>query len=104
MADENVGTVFKIIEEIRSIYPDKKIWLYTGYVWEYIFRGTSSYISKDSATNFKRREPIKLCNVVVDGQFINSQKNMNLRFKGSSNQRVIDVQKSLEQNKVILHK
>ena len=104
LADENVGTVFKIIEEIRSIYPDKKIWLYTGYVWEYIFRGTSSYISKDSATNFKRRETIKLCNIVVDGQFINSQKNMNLRFKGSSNQRVIDVQKSLEQNKVILHK
>lgn len=104
LADENVGTVFKIIEEIRSIYPDKKIWLYTGYVWEYIFRGTSSYISKDSATNFKRKETIKLCNIVVDGQFINSQKNMNLRFKGSSNQRVIDVQKSLEQNKVILHK
>ena len=104
LADENVKTVFKIIEEIRSMYPDKKIWLYTGYVWEYIFRGTSSFISKDSATNFKRRETIKLCDVVVDGQFINSQKDMNLRFKGSSNQRVIDVQESLGEHKIILYK
>lgn len=104
LADENVKTVFKIIEEIRSTYPDKKIWLYTGYVWEYIFRRTSSFISKDSATNFKRRETIKLCDVVVDGQFINSQKDMNLRFKGSSNQRVIDVQESLGEHKIILYK
>ena len=104
LADENVKTVFKIIEEIRSTYPDKKIWLYTGYVWEYIFRGTSSFISKDSATNFKRRETIKLCDVVVDGQFIDSQKDMNLRFKGSSNQRVIDVQESIGEHKIILYK
>lgn len=104
LAEQNVRDILHLTKKIRSTYPDKKIWLYTGYVWEYIFMGTSSFISKDSATNFRRRETIKLCDVVVDGQFIDSQKDMNLRFKGSSNQRVIDVQESLGEHKIILYK
>ena len=99
LAEQNIRDILHLTKKIRFIYPNKKIWLYTGYTWEYIFRDGAYGLN-----NIWRKEVIKLCDVVVDGQFIDSQKDMNLRFKGSSNQRVIDVQKSLEQNNIILHK
>ena len=51
----------------------------------------------------KRAEIISKCNIFVDGQYIDSQRDITLKWKGSANQRVIDVQKSLQQNKIILH-
>ena len=53
--------------------------------------------------NFKRREIIKLCNIVVDGEYIDEQKDLTLRWRGSKNQRVIDVKQSLAQNKMVLY-
>ncbi|MBR5420699.1 MAG: anaerobic ribonucleoside-triphosphate reductase activating protein [Lachnospiraceae bacterium] len=68
-------------EEVRERYPDKTIWLYTGYRWEDILHyPVMQYID-----------------VLVDGEFIEARKDVNLLWKGSSNQRVIDVQESLKQ-------
>ena len=116
LADENVKTVFKIIEEIRSEYSNKKIWLYTGYTFDNVLQELNKYteipdhltyclepIPVDAIYDILRWKAVKLCDVLVDGQFIDSQKDMNLRFKGSSNQRVINVQESLKQNKVVLY-
>ena len=116
LANENVEMVIKIIEEIRSKYSDKKIWLYTGYTLENIKQTLDSYtkipdylplclepIPVDAIYDIKRWKTVKLCDVLVDGQFIDSEKDMNLRFKGSSNQRIIDVQESLKHNKVVLY-
>lgn len=100
---QNLDEVLSLIKKIREKFPSKNIWLYTGYTWEYVFRGASSCISKDETNNFRRREIIKLCDVVVDGQFIDSQKDLSLKFRGSKNQRLIDVHKSLEQNKIVLY-
>ena len=68
--------------EVREKYPDKTIWLYTGYDWEEI-----------------RKDPVmEFVDVLVDGEFIEAKKDVNLLWKGSSNQRVIDVRETLKQD------
>lgn len=85
-----VGTregLFELIQEIRSRYPQKTIWLYTGYLWEEICH----------------LELIPYLDVVVDGRFVEELKDNNLPWKGSSNQRVIDVQTTLRLGKTVLY-
>ena len=76
-----------LIKEIKEKYPQKTMWLYTGYLWEEI----------------KNLELVSYLDVLVDGEFLYEQLDVSLQWKGSRNQRVIDVQKSLAQNEVILH-
>ncbi len=73
--------VRNLIEEIKEKFPDKTIWLYTGDVWE----------------NILHYPMIKNIDVLVDGEFVAEQKDVKLLWKGSKNQRVIDVQKTLLQ-------
>lgn len=81
---EDIGA---LIDEISQKFPYKTIWLYTGYQWEAI-----------------RELPyIKKVDVVVDGEFVAALKNTQLHWRGSSNQRVIDVQPSLLRGDVVLH-
>ncbi len=81
---EDIGA---LIDEISQKFPYKTIWLYTGYQWEAI-----------------RDLPyIKKVDVVVDGEFVAALKNTQLHWRGSSNQRVIDVQPSLLRGDVVLH-
>lgn len=103
LAEQNLDEVLSLIQEIRNSFPEKTIWLYTGYSYQKIFRGESSCISQEGLNNFKRREIIKLCDVVVDGEYIDEQKDLALRWKGSKNQNVIDVKQSLAQNKMVLY-
>ena len=104
---ENIGNSRVLEDEnskqIRISFPDKTIWLYTGYSYSEIFRGQSSCLSQGGLNNFKRREIIKLCDVVVDGEYIDEQKDITLKWRGSKNQRCIDVKQSLTQNKVVLY-
>lgn len=83
----NVNGVTALAKEIREKYPNKTIWLYTGSLWEEI----------------KNEEIVKYLDVCVDGEFEVDKKDVTLQWKGSSNQRVIDVQKTLETGKVVLH-
>lgn len=83
---ENIKTVFDLCKKVKSIYPNKKIWLYTGYTWE----------------NINGLPILKYVDVLVDGKFVQDLRDITLKWKGSSNQRVIDVQKSLEKGKIIL--
>lgn len=101
--ENNLDEVLKLVKEIRISFPEKTIWLYTGYSYSDIFRGQSSCLSQEGLNNFKRREIIKLCNIVVDGEYIDEQKDLTLKFRGSKNQRVIDVQQTLKQGKVVLY-
>ena len=73
--------VRNLMEEIKTKYPDKNIWLYTGDVWE----------------NILHYPLLKYVDVLVDGEFVSDLKDNKLLWKGSSNQRVIDVQKTLAQ-------
>ena len=103
LAENNLDEVLKLVQEIRISFPEKTIWLYTGYSYSDIFRGQSSCLSQEGLNNFKRREIIKLCDVVVDGRYIDEQKDLTLKWRGSKNQRVIDTKQSLAQNKVVLY-
>lgn len=84
---QNRAEVARLIKKVREKFPQKTIWLYTGYLWEEI----------------KDEEYIKLTDVVVDGEFVEELKDEKLHWKGSSNQRVIDVKKTLETGDVVLH-
>lgn len=101
--EQNLDEVLKLIQEIRNSFPTKTIWLYTGYSYQKIFRGESSCISQEGLNNFKRRKIIKLCDVVVDGEYIDEQKDLTLKWRGSKNQNCIDVKQSLAQNKMVLY-
>jgi anaerobic ribonucleoside-triphosphate reductase activating protein len=82
----NRDEVFRLIKKFTEKFPNKTIWLYTGYNWE----------------DVKDLEGMKLVDVVAEGEFIEELKDNNIHWVGSSNQRVIDVKKSLG-DEVILH-
>lgn len=104
LAEQNLDEVLKLVQEIRISYPEKTIWLYTGYeLSEIIKQEQHEKVSGIPDVWSKRWEIIKLCNIVVDGEYIDEQKDLALKFKGSKNQRVIDVKQSLAQNKIVLY-
>ena len=76
-----------LIEEIHKKFPEKTIWLYTGFLWE----------------DIKDLPFLKYVDVLVDGPFVEAEKDVTLHWKGSANQRVIDVKKSLAQGSVVLY-
>ena len=88
-------------DEIRLSFPNKSIWIYSGYSWSEIFND-GVYLTKDCA-GWKCREIVKQCSVLVDGQYIDSKRNPLLKWRGSSNQQVIDIKKSLKENIVVLY-
>lgn len=83
----NRSDILKLVKEIRALFPTKTIWMYTGFVWEAI----------------SELEIMKYIDVVVDGEFIAEQKDTQLYWRGSANQRVIDVPSSLDKRSVVLH-
>ena len=112
--ENNLDEVLKLVQEIRISYPNKTIWLYTGFTWDSImnYKSTNKFTEKDALFNFhikkdlemiQRKNIIKLCDVLVDGEYIDEQRDLSLKFRGSKNQRVIDVKQSLAQNKIILY-
>ena len=91
-------------DKIRLSLPNKSIWLYSGYTFDYIMEGIG--YDENGAFFFldndkKRYEIISKCDVLVDGRYIDSQRNPSKKWAGSDNQRVIIVQESLKQGKVI---
>ena len=130
LAEQNLDGVLDLITTIRKKYPifkksdsanpckmgvsegensdkirlfsDKTIWLYSGYTWNQIFPYgvTQMDLSQHEIT---RQEILKNVDVFIDGRYIDSQRDITLKWRGSKNQRVIDVQESLKQNKVVLY-
>lgn len=87
--EKNIPTIYKICKAIRNRYKDKKsIWLYTGYDFDVC---VSMFY-----------DIIHLCDVIVDGKYKKEQADINYPWAGSTNQRVIDVQKSLKSGEVVL--
>lgn len=98
LADENLDGVLHLVNKIRLLLPNKSIWIYSGYTYEKIMN------PKNLDENFKKRqEIISKCDVLVDGRYIDEQRDISLHWRGSSNQRVIDLKESINQNKVILY-
>ena len=91
MDPRNQAGLLELSRLIRKTYPEKSIWCFTGYVWDRI-----------PQVSGVTEELITLCDVIVDGPFVAEKKNLNLRFRGSENQRLIDVPKTLATGTVVL--
>lgn len=101
--ENNLDGVLNLINKIRLLLPEKTIWLYTGYRFDDEECWVKPKNDIGNLFRFMRQEIIKNVNIVVDGRYIDSQRDISLCWRGSKNQRVIDVKESLKQNKIILY-
>ena len=101
---KNLESVLDLVNEIRLSYPEKTIWLYTGYTLEQIMYPvvTDDFNPERDKLLKMRREIVKQCDVLVDGRYEEDKRDVTYHWAGSTNQRVIDVKKSLEQGSVVL--
>ena len=112
--ENNLDEVISLIKEIRERFPSKTIWLYTGYVVKLVehrmvdldynivcgYSFMTENPSKNAIDNFKRASIIGGVDVVVDGEYKEELRDVSLHWVGSSNQRVIDIKKSIEQKRI----
>ena len=89
--ENNLDEVLNLVNKIRLSLPEKTIWLYTGYTIEECF------------AHSVRKEIVSQCDVLVDGRYVNSLRDITLKWRGSSNQRVINIQSTIKHNRVILY-
>ena len=115
--EANLDGVLGLVNQIRLLFPQKTIWLYTGYrvrgIQEGLFVLTPNVITDKISDHkeiidrvnedVKRSDIIKKCDVLIDGKYIEEKRDITLKWRGSSNQRVINVQKSLQKNEIVLH-
>lgn len=109
LADQNLDEVLKLVKQIRISFPKKTIWLYTGFEWNSLMSKIcqptfpDEKFEHDRNIHMKRQKIISNVDVLVDGEYIDEQKDLTLKFRGSKNQHVIDVKQSLAQNKIVLY-
>ena len=96
---QNQEALYPFIKRVRKKFPNKTIWCYTGFVLD---ERTGSLTNATKNTLYTQRL-ISLFDVLVDGPFVEELKDIRLKFRGSSNQRVIDVKKTLASNQVVLY-
>lgn len=101
LENENVETIYSLIKEIKEKFPTKDIWLYTGLTLEQIF--PTVVADNFDINRFYRQTVTLMCDVVVDGKYVEELRNITLKWKGSSNQRVIDMGKTIRTNKLVLY-
>jgi anaerobic ribonucleoside-triphosphate reductase activating protein len=83
----NIDTCTKLCQRVKSELPDIKIWCYTGWLWEEV----------------KHLEIMKYLDVLVDGPYVAEQRDITLAWRGSTNQKIIDVQASLKNDMIVLY-
>lgn len=98
LENENVEDVFNLILEIKDKFPEKDIWLYTGYRYEDIMEPKNCKLNE---THLLRAIIVRFCDVVIDGPYIEEQRDITLKFRGSKNQRLIDIQETLKQDRIV---
>ena len=87
MHPKNINGTTKLVKAFRERYPDKSIWVWSGFLFD---------------RDLKDKEVLKYIDVLVDGQYVDELHDPKLKFCGSSNQRVIDVKKSILKDKIVL--
>ena len=98
MEPENQREILPLLRELKSRYPDKTIWLYTGNLYEELIGEVGSHPKCIEVT----RELLSYVDILVDGRFLEEQHRLGLRFRGSSNQRIIDMRRTLENGSIVL--
>ena len=90
MEPENQRELLPFVRNFKALYPNKTVWCYSGYTWEQL-TGKEPSLARCEATD----ELLSLLDVLVDGEFVQAKHDISLRFRGSSNQRLLDVKKTL---------
>lgn len=93
---ENQPCLIDLLKTIKAIYSNKDVWCFTGFTLDKEIWGESR------ASGENANELLKYIDILVDGRFVAELKNLSLKFRGSSNQRIIDVPKTLEKHSIIL--
>lgn len=93
---QNQEVLLPFLERVVKTYPEKNVWCYTGYLFEELTGKTPSRAYTETTEKM-----LGLIDVLVDGEFVEKLKDITLKFRGSSNQRVIDVKKSLERGELV---
>lgn len=114
MEPANQKGLLPLLKKVKQQFPEKQIWCYTGYLIDDLL-GLGRIEMKNKAENTSiiqtltnrahadyTKEVLSYIDIMVDGEFKEDLKDISLRFKGSSNQRIIDVQKTLKENKIVL--
>lgn len=96
MEPSNQAGLLPLVRRVKETYPDKTIWCFTGFLFD------KDILDKMYHTVPETKELLSYLDVMVDGKFVEALKNVNLRFKGSSNQRTIMVRESLESGQIVL--
>ena len=89
----NQKGLLPLLKKVKEVYPDKTIWAYSGFLYDEL----------KEMDYPETKEILSLIDVLVDGKFVESLKDPNFYFRGSSNQRVIDMKKTLKSKKIVLH-
>ena len=93
---ENQPGLLPLVKKVKETYPEKNIWCYTGYLFDEDICGKMM----DQVPETK--ELLSYIDVLIDGPFIEERKNLKIRFRGSDNQRIIDVKKTMEAGEIVL--
>lgn len=92
----NQGDLLKLVRRVKQVYPDKTIWCYSGYTFD------TQIVTGKVYNGEITEELISYIDYLVDGEFVDELRNPSLKFRGSSNQRIINVKESIKQNKIVL--
>lgn len=95
MEPSNQEGVLPLLKAMKQMYPNKTVWCYSGYLLEDLLAGGRVH---GQVTN----ELLSYIDILVDGPFIEAEKNIRLKFRGSNNQRIIDMKKTLELKSIVL--
>lgn len=98
LEDYNLQALIVLLVDIKKTFPDKDIWLYTG-----LILNPSDFVhNSKNLMHDLRASILQCCDIIVDGPFIQEQRDITLQFRGSTNQRIIDVAKTIEQKEIVL--
>lgn len=92
---QNQQVLVQLLRKVREQYPEKNIWCYTGYLYD------KELLSESRARCEYTDEMLSMIDVLVDGRFVEALKDIRLLFRGSANQRIIDVKKSMESGEIV---
>ena len=96
MEPSNQRTLLPFVKKVKQIYPQKNIWCYTGYLFD------QELLQESRARCEVTDELLSYIDILVDGRFVEELKDVTLRFRGSSNQRIILVKESLKRSEIVL--
>lgn len=92
----NQSAILPFLKKVKAVYPNKSIWMFTGFTYEELMSDQCRAHCRETS------EILKIIDVLIDGRYDEKLRNISLKFRGSSNQRIIDVQKTLKNRTIVL--